>query len=83
MTSKVILPDSLCDDELVNYIALRYSLTPTQVINLFLKQDGVICAPDNACNPTLHLEENEMAIFRDMGIKPTCIEFVDDYNLYS
>ena len=83
MTSKVILPDSLCDDELVNYIALRYSLTPTQVINLFLKQDGVIYDPDNADNPALHLEENEMTIFRDMGIKPTCIEFVDDYNLYS
>lgn len=83
MTSKVILPDSLCHDELVNYIALRYSITPTQVINLFLKQDGVIYDPDNADNPALHLEENEMAIFRDMGIKPTCIEFVDDYNLYS
>lgn len=74
--SKVILPGSLCDDELVNYIALRHSLTPTQVINLFLRQDGVICDPDNAGNPALHLEENEMAIFRDMGIKPTCIEFV-------
>ena len=78
MTSKVILPDSLCDDELVNYIALRYSITPTQVINLFLKQDGVIYDPDNADNPPLHLEENEMAIFRDMGIKPTCIEFFYD-----
>lgn len=75
MESKILVSDAVCHDEVVDYIASRYSITPRQVISHFMRQDGVIKdSPDD--NEHISFEENEMAILRDMGIRPSCIEFI-------
>lgn len=42
MESKVILPENICDDEVVDYLAQRYHTTPRQIITRYLEQDGII-----------------------------------------
>lgn len=79
MCSKIIVPESVCYDEVVDYIATRYNITPEQVIRNFMCQDGIIT---NQEVPSLILlEDNEMAILRDMGIRPSCVEFTKTTNL--
>lgn len=76
MESKIIIPESFCRDELVDYIASRYSITPEQVISHFLSQEGIIVHSDSD-NRNVYFKENEMAILRDLGIRPSQIEYVD------
>lgn len=76
MESKILVSDAVCHDEVVDYIASRYSITPRQVISHFMRQDGVIKDPPDDNERKLSFEENEMAILRDMGICPSCIEFI-------
>lgn len=75
MNSKIIIPESVCHDEIVDYLASRYSITPSQVINHFLCQDGIIRDLQSDSDKEISFEENEMAILRDMGIRPSCVEF--------
>ena len=42
MDSKITIPKSVCHDEVVDYIASRYSITPQQVINHFMRQEGIL-----------------------------------------
>lgn len=76
MDSKIMISESVCLDEVVDYLAARYSLTPGQVISHYLCQDGVMDESRVDGRPVIAFEENEMAILRDMGIRPSCIEFV-------
>ena len=76
MDSKIIVPESVCHDEVVDYIASRYSITPRQVISHFMRQDGVIKDSSADNERDISFEENEMAILRDMGIRPSSVEFV-------
>lgn len=77
MDSRITISECICSDEVVDYIATRYSITPQQVISHFLYQEGVMAetTPDDKIN--LCFEENEMAILRDMGICPSRVEFID------
>lgn len=76
MESKIIIPQTICEDEVIGYIASRYSLTPTDVIYQYVLQEGIIAANDrDGCIPC-HLENNEMAILRDIGLRPSSVEFV-------
>lgn len=79
MDSKIVLPESVCHDEAVDYIASRYSVTPAEIITLYMRQEGIMENRDahrpSDCN--FQLEENEMAILRDMGFRPSGIEFVN------
>lgn len=76
MESKIILPRAVCEDEVIGYIASRYSSTPAGVIYQYMVQEGIIAANDrDGCIP-YHLENNEMAILRDMGLRPSSVEFV-------
>lgn len=77
MDSKITLPDSVCRDEVVDYIASRYSITPKQVISHFLMQEGIIAEKNSGDKMDLCFEENEMTILRDMGIRPSHIEFIE------
>lgn len=76
MDSKILVPESVCHDEVVDYIASRYSITPWQVISHFMCQDGVIKDYCDSAENKITFEENEMAILRDMGIRPSSVEFV-------
>lgn len=76
MDSKILVSEAVCHDEVVDYIASRYSITPRQVISHFMRQDGVIKGNCNDVERNLSFEENEMAILRDMGIRPSSVEFV-------
>lgn len=76
MKSKKILPRTVCEDEVIGYIASRYSSTPAGVIYQYMLQEGIITANDrNGCSPC-RLENNEMAILRDMELRPSSVEFI-------
>lgn len=77
MDSKIIIPESVCSDEVVDYIASRYSITPRQVITHFMYQEGILSNGKGDAIRKILFEENEMAILRDMGIRPSCVEFVE------
>ncbi len=53
------------NDEIVRYLAERYHTTPLNVLQRFLEQNDP--AKDTDC-ATFRLEENEMAILRDMTL---------------
>ena len=63
MTRRTDIPERLCRDEIVGYLAERYHATPRQVLQRFLEQSGPAFDPSSAA---FHLEENEMSILRDM-----------------
>ncbi len=75
MESKIVLPENICEDEVVDYLAQRYHTTPNRVIDRFLKQEGIITVTPNEGKPEFRLTPNEMEIFRDMGIRPSKVEF--------
>ena len=80
MDSKITVPKSVCNDEVIDYIASRYSITPQQVISHFMCQEGILGDRQNENDKAILFEENEMAILRDMGIRPSCVEFVETNN---
>lgn len=73
MESKILVPESLCHDDVVDYIATRYSISPGEVISHFMCQEGIIIGRPH--DSAIYFEENEMAILRDMGIRPSGVEF--------
>lgn len=75
MESKIILPQTICEDEVIGYIASRYSSTPTDVIYQYMLQEGIIANDRDGCI-SCGLENNEMAILRDLGLRPSSVEFV-------
>lgn len=77
MDSKVTVPECVCRDEVVDYMASHYSITPQQVIIHFMIQERIINDVNCTDMPDICFKENEMAILRDMGIRPSCVEFVE------
>ncbi|MCM1092854.1 MAG: hypothetical protein NC421_02765 [Lachnospiraceae bacterium] len=75
MNSKIIIPQDVCDDEIIGYIATRHNCLPQDIISRFLMQDEVI-RQNSEKEEFVSLEENEMEILRDMGLRPTSIEFI-------
>lgn len=75
MDSKITVPKSVCSDEVIDYIASRYSITPQQVISHFMCQEGIIRVRSDVSDREIFFEENEMAILRDMGLHPSRVEF--------
>lgn len=75
MESKIVMPESICRDEVIDYIASRYSISPEQVIQHFMCQDGIMNVSTARGDKSVCFEENEMEILRDMGIRPSSIEF--------
>lgn len=58
-----VIPEEIYQDEVVLFLADRYHTTPRKVLGRFLEQNGH--APEVEIEP-FRLEENEMAILRDM-----------------
>ena len=77
MDSKIILPEAICHDEIVDYLAARYCITPEEVIVRFMWQEGIMKSMSIEGEMKVFFEENEMAILRDMGITPSSVEFID------
>lgn len=75
MESKVVLPENICDDEVVDYLAQRYHTTPRRIIARYLEQNGIITTIPNEEQPEFWLTLNEMEIFMDMGLRPSAIKF--------
>lgn len=75
MESKVVLPENICEDEVVDYLAQRYQTTPNRVVARFLEQEGIITTTQNEKQSEFRLTPNELEIFRDMGIRPSKVEF--------
>lgn len=63
MNQRTDIPEEIYQDEVVCYLADRYHTTPQKVLGRFLEQNGH--APEAETEP-FRLEENEMAILRDM-----------------
>lgn len=57
------IPEEIYQDEIVLFLADRYHTTPRKVLGRFLEQNRH--APEAETEP-FRLEENEMAILRDM-----------------
>ena len=75
MTTKIHIQQSILTDDIVTYIAGRYHVSTSEILRLFLSQEGIIKStmPDN--HPDITLESNEIAIFRSMGLLPSDVEF--------
>ena len=58
------IPETICDDEVVRYLAERYRTSPQSVVRRFFEQSGGRMSDGGA--ESFRLEENEMAILRDM-----------------
>lgn len=80
MESKITISESICRDEVVNYIASRYGISPRELINRFMCQEGILNAAHADNGTRFSFEENEMAILRDLGIRPSCVEFMKTEN---
>ena len=76
MNSKIIISETVCHDEAVGYLALRYSILPEEVIRCYMLQEGIINREPDDDTRKISFEDNEMAILRDMGICPAYVEFV-------
>lgn len=57
------VPEEIYQDEVVLFLADRHRATPREVLRRFLEQNGHAPEADTAA---FRLEENEMAILRDM-----------------
>ena len=57
------IPEGIYQNEIVLFLADRYHTTPREVLERFLEQNGH--TPEAETEP-FRLEENEMAILRDM-----------------
>lgn len=63
MNQQTDIPEEIYADEIVCFLADRYHTTPRQVLQRFIGQDNpALETPPGA----FRLEENEMAILRDL-----------------
>lgn len=63
MNRQTEIPEAIYDDEIVGFLAGRYQTSPREVLQRFLEQDGPNPERENG---GFRLEENEMAILRDL-----------------
>ena len=79
MATKISLPKYMCEDAIVEYIACRYHTSPLNVITRFFEQEGILTAgkPGNS-GAKFDLQENELAIFRALGIPPSEVELCEN-----
>lgn len=64
MADKMTIPEVLEDDEIIRYLSSRYRRSPREIISRYLDQERKAVA-----GPPFTLEDNEMTILREMGIR--------------
>lgn len=65
MEQTIFIPDEIITDEVICYIAGRYHVDAESVVRQFLFQKGILMEEESGFT----LEENEIAILRDMGVE--------------
>lgn len=63
MNRRINIPEEIYHDEVVCFLADRYHTTPRKVLQRFIEQNDHV---PEAETESFRLEENEMAILRDM-----------------
>lgn len=63
MNRQTDVPEEIYNDEIVNFLADRYRTTSREILQRFLEQNDSVPEMESG---TFRLEENEMAILRDM-----------------
>lgn len=74
MKAKIIIPQELCEQEAIRYVAHRYGTTPERVMVHYLVQDGIINSSEASIDDGFDLTPNEIELFRDLGVQPCEIE---------
>ncbi len=70
--SKILIPSEVCQDDVVLYLAGRYHCHPRDIIIRFLEQEKLTKSHSFVNQP---MEENELAILRELDLKPQEVEF--------
>lgn len=65
MEQPIFIPDDIITDDVICYIAGRYHVDAEKVVRQFLFQKGTLIEEESGFT----LEENEIAILRDMGVE--------------
>lgn len=65
MEQTIFIPDEIITDDVICYIAGRYHVDAESVVRQFLCQKGILMEEESGFT----LEENEIAILRDMGVE--------------
>lgn len=65
MEQPIFIPDDIITDDVICYIAGRYHVDAEKVVRQFLFQKGILIEEESGFT----LEENEIAILRDMGVE--------------
>ncbi|MDE7421348.1 MAG: hypothetical protein K2N35_14205 [Muribaculaceae bacterium] len=73
MRTKITLSKDFCEMDAIKYVASRYRTTPEKVLKHYFVQTGIIPSGD-ADNDGYELKSNELALFHDLGVRPTVIE---------
>lgn len=63
MNRRTDVPEEIYNDEIIDFLADRYRTTSREILQRFLEQNGSVPEMESG---TFRLEENEMAILRDM-----------------
>ena len=63
MNRRTDVLEEIYNDEIVNFLADRYRTTSREILQRFLEQNDSVLEMESG---TFRLEENEMAILRDM-----------------
>lgn len=71
MKTKIILPDTLCQNDAIKFVARRYGTTPADVLTRYLVQDGKMTGYDGY---GYELAPNEIALVRDLWERPATVE---------
>lgn len=66
MISSMDIPAGLYEDDVVCYLAERYSVTTRDVVRRFLVQEAGDAAETEDVGPTFRLEDNEMEMLRGL-----------------
>ena len=75
METKILLSKDFCRMDAIRYIASRYSTTPEQVLEHYFIQTGIVKS-ENKDKDNYELAPNEIALFSDLGLKPSKIEIL-------
>lgn len=73
METKITLSKDFCKMDAIRYVATRYGTTPEQVLEHYFVQTGIISSEKEA-NDDYELQDNELALFHDLGVQPSIIE---------
>lgn len=73
METKILLSKDFCHMDAIKYVASRYGTTPEKVLEHYFIQTRMIKS-EYKTEDNYQLAPNEIALFCDLGVKPSKIE---------